>query len=163
MFKLSPLLIIVGLTFFLVCTATRADQIPKSGSFDTETGWKATGEAFEVGEKRLQGGGNVVGTIFNIKGSGPLHAGPASCFYTFFLMDGAVKNKGYCAFGDVDGDKIYTDFHGGSATVGTEGINNIVGGTGKYTGIQGSGTWISKDSGPNGQHVTFQHWEYRLP
>ena len=147
----------------LFATALGAQQLPKSGSFDTQTGWKATGDAFEVADKRMLGGGSVMGMIFNLKGSGPLHAGPATCFYTFSVVEGSVKNKGYCAFGDADGDLIFTYFHGANATEGTEGINNIVGGTGKYTGIQGSGTWKSKDVGTKGHHYTRQHFEYRLP
>ena len=42
-----------------------AQQLPKSGSFDTQTGWKTTGDAFEVADKRMLGGGSVIGMIFN--------------------------------------------------------------------------------------------------
>lgn len=154
---------LTGLSFATFCTAAGAQQLPKSGSFDTQTGWKGTGDAFEVAEKRMLGGGNVIGMIFNLKGSGPLHAGPATCFYTFFVVDGSAKNKGFCSFGDADGDLIFTDFHGASAGEGMEGINNIVGGTGKYAGIQGSGTWKHKDIGTHGNAYTRQHFEYRLP
>lgn len=150
---------IVGGSFAIFCDATGAQQLPKSGSINIHTGWKVTGEALEVAEKRMQGHGTGIGTSFNDKGSGPLHAGPATCFYTFFAVEGGVKNKGYCAFGDADGDRIFTDWHG----EGTEGINMIVGGTGKYAGIQGSGPWKSKDVGPNGQLYTTQRFDYRLP
>ena len=44
--------------------------------------------------------------------SGPLHGGPAMCFYTFFARDGGDVSNGYCAFGDVDGDRIFTDWDG---------------------------------------------------
>lgn len=146
-----------------MCIAANAESLPKSGSFDIHTGWKVTGEAFEVAEKRTQGHGSAIGTTFNDAGSGPLHFGPASCFYTFFLAEGAVKNQGFCTFGDPDGDRLFTQFSGANATDGTAGTNTILGGTGKYAGIQGKGTWKSKDNGPNGQHVTTQHFEYRLP
>ncbi|MSQ60627.1 MAG: hypothetical protein EXR36_13540 [Betaproteobacteria bacterium] len=113
----------------------------------------------DVADKHMQGHGTAIGTSFNDKGSGPLHQGPATCFYTFFVANGAPKNKGFCTFGDEDGDRLFTDWHGNGA----EGVNSIVGGTGKYAGIQGSGTWKSRDVGPNGQHLTTQRFEYRLP
>ena len=72
-----------------------------------------------------------------------LAANMAYCLYTFFGVDGSVKNKGFCSFGNADGDLVFTDFHGANAGEGSEGINNIVGGRGKYAGIQGSGTWKS--------------------
>lgn len=154
---------IFNLFFATFCTASGAQQLAKSGSISIHTGWKVTGEALEVADKRMQGHGSAVGTSFNDKGSGPLHVGPATCFYTFFAAEGGVKNKGFCAFGDADGDRIFTDWHGANAGEGTEGVNMIVGGTGKYAGIQGNGTWKSKDVGPNGQHYTTQRFDYRLP
>lgn len=150
---------VTNLAIATLCTVANAQQLPKSGSFDTHTGWKDTGDAFEVAEKCMMGGGNVIGMIFNVKGSGPIHTGPATCFYTFFVVEGSAKNKGFCSFGDADGDRIFTDWHG----EGTEGINMIVGGTGKYAGIQGSGPWKSKEVGPSGQLYTTQRFDYRLP
>ena len=111
----------------------------------------------------MQGHGSVVGTSFNDKGSGPLHAGPATCFYTFFATESGTKNKGYCAFGDPDGDRIFTDWHGTQSGADSEGVNQIAGGTGKYAGIQGSGPWKCKDTGPNGQLFCTQRFDYRLP
>ena len=49
---------------------------------------------------------------FNDDGSGPLHLGPANCSFTFVVTDGSGPVKGYCAFGDADGDRIFTDFTG---------------------------------------------------
>ena len=143
----------------LVSMSASADPLAKSGVINLHTGWKVTGEFIEVAGKHMQGHGTAMGTSFNDAGSGPLHEGPATCFFTVFVADGKVQNKGYCAFGDADGDRLFTDWRG----VGTEGINNIAGGTGKYAGIQGNGTWKSRDTGPNGQHVTTQRFEYRLP
>ena len=117
----------------------------------------------EVAAKQMQGHGGVVGTSFNDKGSGPLHAGPATCFYTFFATESGTKNKGYCAFGDPDGDRIFTDWHGTQSGADSEGVNQIAGGTGKYAGIQGSGPWKCKDTGPNGQPFCTQRFDYRLP
>jgi len=158
----------VGLSCATIALAGQvciAQQLQRSGTITIHTGWKVTAEAIELAEKKVQGHGTAIGTSFNDKGSGPLHQGPATCFFTFFVVDGVPRNKGYCAFGDAEGDRLFTDWQGGPAKdgEGTEGINTIVGGTGKYAGIQGTGSWKSKDVGPNGQHVTMQRFEYRLP
>jgi hypothetical protein len=107
-----------GLSVAAFWAGASAQQLPKSGSINFHTGWKTAGEALTVADKHMQGHGSVVGVSFNDKGSGPLHLGPAECFYTFFVIDGRGKNKGFCAFGDVDGDRIFTDWHG---TVGADG------------------------------------------
>jgi hypothetical protein len=147
----------------LFSTTLNAQQLPKSGSINIHTGLREVGEAKNVAEKQMQGHGSVIGTSFNDKGSGPLHGGPALCFYTFFVADNGVKNKGYCAFGDADGDRIFTDWHGNAVADGTEGTNNIVSGTGKYAGIQGSGPWKCRNAGPSGDLSCTQRLDYRLP
>ena len=148
-----------GLSLATLCTAPNAQDLPKSGSINIHTGWKLAGEQVDVAQKLVQGHGSVVGASFNDKGSGPLHGGPATCFYTFFATESGTKNKGYCAFGDADGDRIFTDWSG----TGDEGINQIAGGTGKYAGIKGSGPWKCKTAGPNGQYPCTQQFNYQLP
>jgi len=154
-----------GFALALFSASICAQQVPKSGTISIHTGWKVTGEALEMADKVMQGHGSAIGTSFNDKGWGPLHAGPATCFYTFYFANGVPTNKGFCTFGDADGDRFFTDWHGGPAADGngTEGVNRIVGGTGKYAGIQGSGTWKSRDVGPHGNHLTTQRFDYRLP
>ena len=155
----------IGLSFAASCTAAGAQQLPKSGSIGWHTGWKLVAEALTVADKHVQGHGTVVGTTFNDKGSGPLHLGPADCFFTFFVIDGKGENLGYCAFGDADGDRIFTQFTGklGLPNGYDEGINVISGGTGKYAGITGSGPWKCKPSGANGEAQCAQRLDYRLP
>ena len=154
---------ISGLSLATFCAVASGQQLPKSGSISFHTGWKAAGEALTVADKHLQGHGSVIGVTFNDKGEGPLHLGPANCFYTFFAIDGRGKNKGYCAFGDADGDRIFTDWYGTGSPDGEQGTNEIAGGTGKYVGIQGSGPWKCKTIGPNGESRCVQRLDYRLP
>jgi hypothetical protein len=77
--------------------------------------------------------------------------------------DGAT-NKGNCSFGDQDGDRIFTTWTGNAAT--NQGENTIMGGTGKYAGITGSGPWHC--FGPtaaeeNGAFNCNQSLTYELP
>ena len=155
--------IVAGLCFATLCSTVSAQQLPKSGSINFHTGWKLAGEAITPAEKHMVGHGSVAGVTFNDKGSGPLHLGPANCFYTFLVLNDSGKNKGSCAFGDADGDRIFTNFTGNLSPDGDSGTNEIAGGTGKYAGIQGSGPWKCKSAGSNGESQCAQRLDYRLP
>jgi len=152
-----------GLCALLPLSGAQAQQLPKSGTIAVHTGWKSTPEAVEVADKRYQGHGSVIGTTFNDKGSGPLHGGPATCFFVFFANDNGTKNKGYCTFGDEDGDRLFTDWQGAINEQGGQGVNEIVGGTGKYAGITGSGPWKCKNASASGNLACTQQFSYRLP
>ena len=153
-------LLVVGASLLAFCGGAMAQGLPKSGSISWHTGWRMVGEALEVAKGRVEGHGSVIGTSFNEKGSGPLHRGPAECVYTFLMIDGAGPSKGYCAFGDADGDRIFTDWTG----EGSSGTSVIVGGTGKYVGITGTGPWTgSAPTGTHGGWVTLQRLDYKLP
>lgn len=156
-------IVVAGLSFAVLCSGAVAQALPKSGSISFHTGWKDTFEANEVADKRYHGLDRSVGTTFNDKGSGPLHLGPADCAGAFMVIEGSGTNKGYCAFGDADGDRVFTEFTGTISPTGAEGTNTLTGGTGKYSGITGSGPWKCKASGKNGQLQCAQRLDYRLP
>jgi hypothetical protein len=155
---------VTAVSFGALCTGVGAQQLPKSGSISFHTGWKDNSVAIQVADKRWQGQGMVTGATFNDKGTGPLHLGPANCSYTFVAIEGNAKNMGYCTFGDADGDRIFAQFTGAGTPEGeANGTNEIVGGTGKYAGIQGSGPWKCKGVGANGEYQCAQRLDYRLP
>jgi hypothetical protein len=159
------LLLVIGLSLVGFCTSSGAQQLPKSGSINFHTGYKVTAEAMAVADKHMQGHGSAIGVTFNDKGSGPLHGGPSTCFFTFYVVEGRTENKIFCAFGDADGDRIFTDARGTeeAPNQGSQGTNEIVGGTGKYAGIKGNGPWNCKSAGPNGELNCSQRFDYRLP
>jgi len=154
-----------GLSLALFAATAGAQELPKSGTISWHTGWKLDGGAMTVAEGHVEGHGSGVGTSFNDKGSGPLHLGAAECVYTFFVIDGSGTNTGYCAFGDADGDRIFTSFTGkvGLPNGYDEGTNFITGGTGKYAGITGSGPWKCKTVGNAGGIQCAQSVDYKLP
>ena len=152
--------LLAGFILAVLSGIAGAQDLPRSGSISWHTGWKDVGTTLELAEGHVQGHGSAIGTSFNDNGSGPLHLGAAECVYTFYARGDEVTNKGYCAFGDDDGDRIFTDWTG----KGSSGTNVIVGGTGKYAGITGRGPWF--DAGPSGQNGgfrTFQRLDYKLP
>ncbi len=141
----------------------RAEQLPKSGSIEFHTGWKITTDTVSAAENYVLGRGNATGATFNHKGAGPLHLGPANCFDSFLIEDGIGKTHGFCAFGDPDGDRLFTQFTGSFGRDGASGTNEIIGGTGKYNGASGSGPWKCKVMGSNGEFQCAQRLDYKLP
>ncbi len=153
-----------GLSLAVFYAATGAQQMPKSGNFNLHSGWKSTGETTKAAENRIYGFGSFWGVAFNDKGSGPLHSGPAVCSYVLDLVNGVGPGKGQCSWGDVDGDKIFTDYSGSLTAAGQfDGMNQITGGTGKYSGIQGKAPFQCKAISANGHWACTQQFEYRLP
>jgi hypothetical protein len=138
--------------------------LPKQGSISIHSGYYAVGESVNVAEKQAQGHGTNRGISFNDNGSGPLHRGPTDCFYTFSAVKEPTRAKGYCTFGDADGDRIFTEFSGAFNSEGyVQGSHTVDGGTGKYAGIQGTMSFKCKYAGGNGEIEWTQRLDYRLP
>jgi len=144
--------------------AIPADPLPKSGSISVHSGYWAVGDAVTVAEKHVQGHGSNRGITFNDKGSGPMHLGPTDCFYTFYTAGDRTKVRGFCSFGDTDGDRVLTSFIGASTADGyIAGDHEIENGTGKYSGIKGTMTFKCKYSSGNGELECTQRMDYNLP
>ena len=157
--------LLVSISLCALAGIAGAQDLPKRGTISWHTGWQFTGEVMNVAEGHIELHGKATGTSFNDNGSGPLHLGAAECVAAIFLINGSGSNVGYCSFGDADGDRIFTEFTGkvGLPNGYDEGTNVISGGTGKYTGISGSGPWKCKGVGSNGGLHCVQRLDYRLP
>ena len=156
--------LISGVSFAMYCTAPGAQQLPKSGTFTVQSGWKAIGETTQAAEGRIYGFGSFWGVVFNDKGSGPLHWGPVVCPYTLEVVSGTLSAQGQCSWSDGDGDRIFTDWTGSMPpNAQFDGLNRITGGTGKFAGIQGKAPFHCKALNASGQYACTQQFEYRLP
>ena len=130
-----------------------------SGSFSFHTGWYFDGTVMQIDENNIMGTGFPKGATFNDAGSGYLHNGEAQCVATFYVNNGVGAAKGWCAWSDNDGDRLFTEFSG-SLYVGE---NIITGGTGKFAGWTGSGPWACEDLGKNGSSSCRQTLNYIKP
>jgi len=151
------------LSLSVISSLSFAQDLPKSGTIHFHTGWEIAPEVFEAPDKRSVGHGSVVGINFNDNGSGPLHGGPAICVFTFLGKEATDVSKGYCAFGDADGDRIFTDWDGANDGKNDQGINRIAGGTGKYKGITGQGPWQCWPTAAPTALRCKQSFDYKLP
>ncbi|UCD68941.1 MAG: hypothetical protein JSW48_02240 [Betaproteobacteria bacterium] len=153
-----------ALILAIVTAPVHAQQLPKSGTFTVHSGWKQIGETTETADGRLYGAGMFWGITFNDKGSGPLHNGAAVCPYTLEIISGALTAQGQCTWSDADGDKIFVDYTGAVDAEGVfVGMNQLTGGTGKYTGIQGTAPFNCYTLNDKGQLRCTQEFRYRLP
>jgi hypothetical protein len=154
---------VIALSAFTMGVAIAAD-LPKSGSFSIHSGWKAVGEMSKVSDTVTYGSGNFWGVSYSDAGSGPLHMGAVVCPYTLEVVSGAGTAQGSCAWGDAEGDKVFTSWTGSLTPAGElSGMNQITGGTGKFKGIQGKAPFQCKALNDKGQWTCKQQFEYRLP
>jgi hypothetical protein len=160
----TTVVIVVGIVASTLAGTGGAQQLPKSGTFLLNSGWKAVGETAQAGEGRILGWGAFYGVTFNQRGSGPFHMGTAVCNYTLDLTGGVGPGRGTCAWTDPDGDKIYTDYSGTLTADGVfNGMNQYTGGTGKFAGVTGKAPFQCKALSTQGHFGCTQQFEYRVP
>ena len=103
------------------------------------------------------------GVTFNEAGSGPLHMGKAACAYANFTRKEINKGAGFCTFEDKEGNSIFIQYAGtGNAEGEVNGAFDIIGGSGKFEGISGSGAYactLTKKS----EFPCTEKFDYQLP
>lgn len=135
----------IGVALSFGTPAMSAD-LPQSGTIKIHSTAKANSQVVDVGDKHVMGSGNLWGVTYNDAGSGPLHMGAWFCTYTYQNVNSPVQNGGACAFGDAGGtDKIFIVWSGTETeSEGDRGTGTIIGGIGKYAGVQGKMTYHCK-------------------
>lgn len=108
--------------------------------------------------------GTVTGLSFNATGKGPLHMSKTDCSYSVFTHKKIKRITGFCAHEDKEGDKLFIQYSGNSNNEGEwEGTDEIIGGTGKFEGTQGSGPYACNNTHKEGEFPCTTKLEYRLP
>jgi hypothetical protein len=159
----TALAVMRGISIAGPALAQDKHALPASGTFKLHSGAKAVGETVQVGENHVFGAGFFWGNSYNDAGSGPLHMGAVVCPYTLDTIEGAGTAQGTCAWGDTDNDQIFTNWSGKISASGSfDGMNTIIGGTGKFNGIQGRAPFQCKAINDKGQWTCTQQFEYQL-
>jgi hypothetical protein len=155
----------IGVTLAFGTPAMSAD-LPQSGTIKVHSTFKGNGQEVEVGEKHVMGSGNGWGVTRNDAGSGPLHMGAWFCAFTYQTVTSPWQDGGTCSFGDAGGaDKIFITWSGTRAENegGDHGTGAIIGGIGKYAGVQGKMTFQCKEVEPaQGLSACTQQFDYQL-
>jgi hypothetical protein len=138
--KLWQYMVAVG-TGLMLCGAVQAQDWKATGEF----GWFGVGKAYQIEKGHVYWVGEFSGTFFNDKGPGSLfHRAGVKC-PAFFDADFNTKKGragGYCIITDTDGDQAYSTWQSQHDTVSGPGTFQYTGGTGKYQGISGNGTFV---------------------
>lgn len=155
----------LGSILLFTAPSRAGDALPKSGSLKFLTAVKLDNHGVKVGENHFVGSGNGAGVNFNVAGSGPLHMGTALCSLSFDYKDGSFVDGGFCADTDSDGDQMFTTWAGkGGDKVDESGTETITGGTGKFAGITGGGSYTAKMLNQSQGIVAATHeLNYKLP
>lgn len=115
-------------------------QIPKEGTVSTLTFSSSTLKLLSMGQERVHVTYEALGLSLNDKGEGLFHNASMRCIGANHAVNGAFDDDfGFCVYTHPDGDQIFANYKAAGKTgIGSKGTATIVGGTGKFTGIQGS-------------------------
>ncbi len=118
----------------LLCAAfggsALAGDLPKKGTYSSTWVFSGPYTVIEVGDNGWAGISHFALVVWNDAGEGVLHDMTGDCVG----MGLEAEWSGYCSWADADGDKIFDHWK----DVGERGTRTLLGGTGKYEGIQGT-------------------------
>lgn len=140
--------------------------LPKQGQFSGKFGWWAVGKVYQLGKDQIYWNGEFNGTFFNDAGAGFLHGSSWVCPGHNELRSGIPQGSGgRCVVTDMDGDRMFVTWEGGQGSVPMKfnGTAQFVGGTGKYTGIQGRQTFHAGPVPTTEQGFGLFKGEWKLP
>jgi len=101
------------------------------------------GKIYQTGENKGTFVGAIVGELFVDSKNGPLHAGRIVCpaMMALDLENGKQAGTGRCTITDDDGAQIFAVWScRGEYLIGCDGKMMLTGGTGRNTGVSGSGS-----------------------
>jgi hypothetical protein len=151
---------VMGIAFISCCINVFAEALPKSGKINLQSIYKGV-LLTKFNDDYSHGA--VTGVTFNELGQGPLHMGKVACSFSVFSRKEIKKVIGFCTHEDKNGDEIFIQYSGTSSIEGEwNGTDDIIGGTGKYEGIQGSGPYSCAHSDKGGEFPCTAKLEYLL-
>lgn len=152
-------IVVVCLVF--LCAGLRAETLPKTGTFNIQSIFKA-GTPTKFNDDYSHNG--LAGVTFNEEGSGPLHLGKVACSVSSFSRNDVNKVIGFCNFEDKEGDSIFVQYAGNGSTKGEfTSTNEIIGGTGKFDGIRGNGQGACTNTHKHSEFPCTGQFDYQLP
>jgi hypothetical protein len=105
------------------------------------TGFYSTFKVFPLGADRGYMTWENFGTVVSDTGGGLFNGVTIRCLGTTYWEKGDQSSEGYCTYTMKDGEKVFASVKfGGKAGVPAppaQGTSKLIGGTGKYSGIEG--------------------------
>ena len=165
--KTGAILLIV---IFIGAVAGNAfcEELAKEGAVSYKMYSSVTAKTLAMGEERLQMSYESSGVVADDSGKGFTHNAAFYALGSLHAIKGNFEESGMVTLTPTDGDKIYSTYKGsGAFGAPVKGSWTYVGGTGKYTGIEGSGeyTRYGLQNAAEGlfTSVTLSKGNYKLP
>ncbi len=140
--RLQMTAVAAGLSLILFAAfgaAAVAGELPKQGTYSTSWTFSGPYMAIEIGDDVWAWSSTFTIIIWNNAGEGIFHDMSANCVgMGSEAEDAPFTDSGYCNYEDADGDKIFAYW---TETEAGKGTDTLLGGTGKYAGIQGGGEY----------------------
>jgi hypothetical protein len=115
-------------------------QIPKEGTFSGTNTYSGTFKVFPIDKERFIMYYENTGVRVDDTGGGPFHKVATHNVGIQYFEKGVGRLRGYYSMIDKDGDKVVYELTETESKLGLNPVNGtarIIGGTGKFTGIQG--------------------------
>jgi hypothetical protein len=138
--KKAIAILIAGL-FLSAFAAVASAQMAKEGTIAGNMTYAGTSKAFSIDKDRFVVVYENTGVRLEDSGQGPFHNCSTHNVGVQYFEKGVGRLKGYVTTMDKDGDKVIFEITEEAAQLfpkETNGTGKIIGGTGKFTGIQGS-------------------------
>lgn len=141
-----------------------AYALEAKGTLDVIDCYSGELEVIEQSDQTLWLSWSQTGTRRSVDQGGPFDRMAARCVGFLWAREGAFKGHSACEFLDEDGDKVFVE----SARTGDAIAWEFAGGTGKYHGIEGEGSYTDYGYFPRLSPSTYQFCPqssgtYRLP
>jgi hypothetical protein len=141
MIKVSTALIL-ALLLLVTAGPVIGAEMAKEGSGEGRNVYTGTFKVIPMANERVQMNYEVFGLVADSDSGSPLHNATFHCLGALHAVKGLYDNDfGFCSYTRPDGDMVYLTYEatGMLGGKGGKGTVTLVGGTGKYAGIQGSG------------------------
>ena len=146
----------------LLPLSTRAADLPKQGKNSYTTTYVNSSTRELKAGNRMVLNYDTSGITRNDKGGVMFNDMGARCLGTVDTIGNEASNRGTCVETDKDGDEIYTTYEAKGST----GTHAYVGGSGKYTGISGTASFIItpiKSPDGRGMVIVTHQADWKLP
>jgi hypothetical protein len=151
-------ILILGLSLVLLLTfGINVQAQSKEVSESATTSFYGTSKVLPLGPDRAYVTWETFGVVVSDTGAGLFHNVTVHCTGAYLGEKGSWESKGYCAYTLKDGEKVFASvkFGGklGAPMPPAQGTSKMIGGTGKYLGIQGRTEYTSYFLRPSAEGV----------
>jgi len=117
-----------------------AEEMAKEGTGSTKGYYSGSYQTLAMGKERVQLNYEGFGIYVDDSGSGLLHNATSHVLGAMHIVEGVLEDSGFSVCTRPDGDKVFMTYKAtGQMGSSVKGTFTIVGGTGKFTGIEGGG------------------------